>query len=848
GGGLWCGWYLPGYVGGRLLPQLSAAAGIKGVSAQVRRIGLTGADLAEVRLDLDGCRVVEADSLRVDYVLPLLPWRRDLRITALALSGVKVRAVWKNGILRIPGLYPELVERQQGNAAAGGKSRFKVEEIRLSRCVFQIETDAAVTEIPFSLAMRQNQDGGMACSWSVSCGEDTGDGTLEWRPADGRMTAKFNGALHPKRYSGLIPGMQRWEGPGLVKYAGTLERKNDGRQNVVTATLDLSSLKLTAAGVRLANVDAATPVRLALTGRAGEINYRLTNLAVSGPAGAVLEQVDGTLTTAGGLLQTSGKLRARALAGALGSPALALQQELGMEADYQGQWTAAKRRGSWKLHGRTTGANAPAARLLAGGGRLVAKELELVAGGDVDSSGKTVALEALAELKMQPGARWTKAGPAGRPPVTVTADVPSLKVAARLAAGAWSGRAVLSTAVVNASPLGLQANGISLTLPLAVGEPAGRLKVENILLNGRHLADVDLAVVRDETAVRLDGSLKQDFLPGADWKCRAVVNFKPYLTGELNLQIDPYTPPAPLPLGDYWPSMAGMTFNGKLEGGFSYRFGGGAMGGSAFFRLRDGVVGSAQHDFEISGIKAELRLPALPSLQTPPSQRLACGRFRLGKTMVSEVAADFQIGGDGALLLENFSAGWCGGRLYTHALRLTPGQPNWKATVYCDGLNLAQLIRELGIADAEGQGAVHGRIPVTFGAAGIRLEPGFLYSVPGEDNQIQVRQMEHVLDGIPPDLPQYSQLDLAVEALKHFDYQWAKLNFQTTGDDLRVEMHLDGKPMQPLPFAFRNGEWVRVAGPGAAFQGIRLDVNVAVPLNRLLQFNQRIQNLLKGKK
>lgn len=846
-------WYLPAYVGNRLLPQVTAAAGIKGVSAQVRRIGLTGADLADVRLELDGTRVLEVDSLRVDYILPWRFWNGELRITALDLSGVKIKAVWKDGQFRIPGIYPELMAKKTAAAESSAESepsRLRLEEIRLSRGVFQIETETALTEIPFTLAMRQNRSGMITCGWAISCGEDRGDGTLEWQQNDGHLKIKCNGVLHPKRYAGLLPGMQHGDGPGNVKYEGMIEvsRLHDTPQ--LFAQLEFPSLKLATHGWTFGNVAAAVPVKLQLDGQAGTYHYRFSNLAVSGPAALVLDRAGGRITVTDDAIRINGKLQAHGAAGAQGGGAVQLASRLMFDNDYQFNWSLRRQWGDWHWQGQTraTAPGGAAIQATIGGGRLEVANLNWKADGDCGIGRAGMLFGATAELSLQPEARWTKNADGNRQtPLSVTAEVPTIKTNLRLDGGQLSGHVTLFTAALKIMPLGLRGSRINLDFPLQTGATPGALKVENILLNGRHLADIAMKITRQPDGLALDGSLKQDFLPGADWHCRACLAWRPYGHGELALEVAPYTPPEPLDLGRYWPGLAGMTFNGRIAGGFKYRFGGGVMGGEAAFQLQDGTIQTKKNELAITGIDAQVRFPSLPALQTPPSQRLACRELRMGKYLLRDAEVTFQLDADGALLLENLSAGWCGGRLYSHSLRIKPGQQTWQATIYCEGLELAPLIRELGIAEAEGTGAVHGRIPVTFGAGGIYLQPGFLYSVPGEKNQLRLRAAETVMEGIPPETPAYSQLDLAVEALKSFDYAWTRLNFRTEGDELKVEVQLDGKPTRVLPFTVRRGEFIRVNGPGARFEGIQLDIHLSVPLNRLLDFNQRVQNILRGK-
>jgi hypothetical protein len=58
-------------------------------------------------------------------------------------------------------------------------------------------------------------------------------------------------------------------------------------------------------------------------------------------------------------------------------------------------------------------------------------------------------------------------------------------------------------------------------------------------------------------------------------------------------------------------------------------------------------------------------------------------------------------------------------------------------------------------------------------------------------------------------------------------------------------MQLDGKPAQSLPFVYQKdiGGFARVeAGvQGSIFQGIRLDVNFRLPLNKIMQYKELIQ-------
>ena len=76
--------------------------------------------------------------------------------------------------------------------------------------------------------------------------------------------------------------------------------------------------------------------------------------------------------------------------------------------------------------------------------------------------------------------------------------------------------------------------------------------------------------------------------------------------------------------------------------------------------------------------------------------------------------------------------------------------------------------------------------------------------------------------------------------MKDYDYDWAKLNLMTEGENLLLRLQFDGKPARPLPFVYKKeiGGFVKVeaGGKGSVFQGISLDVNFKVPLDKILHY------------
>jgi hypothetical protein len=165
-------------------------------------------------------------------------------------------------------------------------------------------------------------------------------------------------------------------------------------------------------------------------------------------------------------------------------------------------------------------------------------------------------------------------------------------------------------------------------------------------------------------------------------------------------------------------------------------------------------------------------------------------------------------------------------------------------TFYCDRLKLAQVLEQFGAAAAKGEGTVSGRIPLHFTNGKIRFDDGFLFSTPGQGGKIYLKGTDILTAGMTPNTPQYAQMELAREALKDYDYSWAKLNITSEGEDLLLQMQMDGKPARTLPFVYRKeiGGFVKVeaGSKGSKFQGIRLDVNFRLPLDKMLQYKELI--------
>jgi len=249
-------------------------------------------------------------------------------------------------------------------------------------------------------------------------------------------------------------------------------------------------------------------------------------------------------------------------------------------------------------------------------------------------------------------------------------------------------------------------------------------------------------------------------------------------------------------------------------------------------------------EYSLEDISASLFFPDLPRLRTLPSQQLTISQLTLGNIRMSDAHISLRIDDDRSLFVEKARINWCGGRVETGALRFRPGKKNIETTLYCDRLSYTDLLGQLGVGDAEGDGALNGRLPLTMSKDGIQFDDGFLFSTPGNSGIVRFKNTAQIRQGMG-DIERAPYLEYSLNALENFSYNWTKLRFNTEGDDLLLTMQLDGKPAEPLPYGYSQGQIVRKKTGNGLQHPIRLDVNFRLPLNELFRYGKNIQSMME---
>lgn len=291
--------------------------------------------------------------------------------------------------------------------------------------------------------------------------------------------------------------------------------------------------------------------------------------------------------------------------------------------------------------------------------------------------------------------------------------------------------------------------------------------------------------------------------------------------------------------------LAGMSFEGNVVLQGTCDMLGSTITSSGFMAMHNAKIENAEKKMVFEGINMDLTMPDLFKFQSEPVQILKFKRFAWGDIEMTDGEMELEIESPASVFIEKCGLSWCGGHVYTHGLHLDSAKSGLELTLYCDRLKLANIFKQFNLGSAEGEGAVNGRIPVSYRDGKIKVLDGFLYSTPGEGGTLNF-SADTLIPGAPG-LQQTIQMQIAQEALKNFTYNWAKLSLLSQGDDLLIHMQMDGRPGDLLPFSFsKSMGLVKVEGkPRAHFQGILFNLNFKLPLEKMLYYGSSLSELMQ---
>jgi hypothetical protein len=905
GGGLFflTSYLLPGLFESKLTSILKKDAGISEFKLAFRQLDLDGADLGPLRLGSPQNPAVIVRSVQVDYAAGELHRKKIKKITA---SGVELYLEQKNAQWGLRGFdVNQLLGRFNATATrdglSGNDARSFPDHIEINNGILIWATDQSTFRLAFEIDLVPHESADHILVATVRL-YPRGLPVKAVANIDlkrNQIRAEFRAAhLELLRFADVFHHIDGLTLHGAVNLAADAQLRLKPFE-VLSFNGRLEGLKMGIAykGFEFQAVSNAARQGLPLVmdferHNPGKIDVRLSNLALRRPLSAHLLDFGITLQSLETGTEFSGKFNVSAAAtddAAKTGAGLQFAQPFTLPLKFCGhlardhQWRfalhsenhrpLAQKQLAFHYHQNRISAQIPSVDLSArGSGRLFDMTYTLQAAAVKVTSEK---VNILSPRLVFTGETHIKADPARGGMSTFNLDLSGSVVTAasatirpkRLSAGARlvrdqkgkhsiSGRIKFGGTRLEASPTfvlhGAQGS-IPFEFPAAISGQKGMISIKNTRFNHLDLGSVRAAVRQTASGLAFSGKMKNPVLPALGVQFSGTSDFKqadgPQTRARITIS---YPPAAPeIDLGKFLPAAQGFTFSGKLWEQGDIVIGQNGWQAAVKSGVQNGILQHRKNKMAVTGIQTELLIQDLVNVRSAPGQKLQFARASLGDLNIENGEIHYQIESAQSFLIEKSHFRWSDGNVDAPAIRFKPGIDDYQLILYCDRLNLAKVLEQFGAASVEAEGQLNGRIPIQFKNRQLSFKDGFLFTTPGQPGKIRMKDTEILTAGIPKDSPQYVQMELARKALEDYDYTWAKLNITSEGEDLLLNMQLDGKPAQSLPFVYQKdiGGFAKVeAGvQGSTFQGIRLDVNFRLPLNKLMQYQKLIQMIQKSR-
>ena len=872
-------WVLPPYVETRIIPRLAEILGLEPESVGVRRVGLWGADIGPIRFNGKGSPVISIAAIQVDYTpVSLIKGK----IAGITLGGPHLNlAVTPQGIAMPTAVRP--AGEPPGTQTDTPLDFKNLMPVDISR----IRIDQGTVTIQFgdrrlAIALDMQMD-----TAKLSQGQIKGRAQLSvlGNPialevavdqSDNRVSVSLDSTgllLESLALSGMIPLPVQMAGTAKVHGKGQMTMTPFRIQDLAL-TASLENVRIGVWDARIENIataENATP-RIELTLQrqtTGQFRWSLAPFRFTSAARGEILGLAGLWDPSPSGWSLNADIQARLPAQMV--QGAELKNDLPINGQIQAQGSAdgaitftAGASGSRQLslQIQPAGVEATDCRMVVEG-RLAGGVLETHAtwsAGKIRIAGPAIQAS-MPDLMVKSAATFQPPGSKTASRIdaqavlsdirsklgTILLTIPRFGVNASGQNGPgrpwhFQGRLDATGAMVQNLDQKLALSEISLNMPLAWPPPAngknGRLNVKSVQWNQRQLGRIHGTLQQRANGMGIDLRHDSKLFPEMVVLIHGGMN-------DSGLQLDARIPADALigemDLGRFFPEAAGILVKGRMSASIQATISGGQPSGSGQLWVDQASVRQEERKLRLNGIHLDMHMDDLTTLKSAPMQKLQIAALQFGNLAAQALDMDFQLERGKTLFIEKAGINWCNGRINTAAIRITPGNEDYDVTLFCDRLNLAMVLDQLGAAEASGEGTVNGRIPVRWANGKLSFDNGFLYSTPGQAGAIQLSGTEMLLSGMPPGTPQHTQLDIATEALKDYTYQWAKLNVSSDADNLLLALKFDGKPNRLLPFAYDQslGQFKRVAGKGQAdFKGISIDLNFTSPLNDIIHYKE----------
>ncbi len=859
--------YLPGYIQEKVLPELSSRYGLKDFSGNVRRVGLTGADLGQVKFGDETGSSVEIASVRIDYSLSELLFKRTLKINRLTLSGLDINCIVKGRRLDFSGFDPAAfvkagLARQPGSSISSGV-QFDIGELVIEKAVATIIDQGNAFRVPLDFILTPEKNSWEQLTVSARLypqGELvrlSGSYDVNKRIFSMKLQSDFE-------LGHVSPFLRTSAGCALAGRAGiTVDAEMVLRPfmiNRLKAEGEVNNFQLSGnrfAITGIAEKRISHPVKFSVNGSGSHFRCLVSGLRTDSEYSPVFRDIAADID----FREKGIECRAESAGELSKLPAginytldypVKISQSLDLKYLYSGKWNAEFFAGiagngskpgvkaickdkiislyNLEIRSKVAGQGA----LYKGNvrldtGRMNAVGNELIAGADkLTASGSFTDVDYDIQANLHKFAMNSEA---------FSMKTSELKGLFKAGKKGLSAVASFKKAIVESGRYQLRSNDAAARIPLAwtdgAADAKGYLKLNDLSLRGFDLGELDWNLKAFGKSIGFSGKLNLAPMPDMNLNCSGSCAKVWPPKFNLKIKLPQYTIRAPFEFGMYFPSLDGISIKGNVAADAVVSHSDGKTVAQGKLQLSKSNFIHKRLGLKITGADLKLKLNDLIRLSSAAGQTLKFKTMSLKGFSVTDGSMEFQLLPD-SFRLEESSCSWCGGTLKFPATVFRHGQQEYRMKIACDRLKLADVISRSGISKAESNGLLNGQIPLVYNRKnGVSISGGYLASIPGNGGNIRLADTSTLTKGLNKNSVEYAQLDLTAEALHNFNYNWARLEFNLVNKMIGLHIQFDGKSAKPLPFAYddKRGCFIRVPGPAKLSQGLQLDLNMDIPMS-----------------
>ncbi|MGD9010159.1 MAG: hypothetical protein PVG41_19705, partial [Desulfobacteraceae bacterium] len=739
-------WGLPRYIEARLIPHLAEANGLDATQVRVRRMGFNGADLGPIRIDAGSGQSISIAGIQIDYSI----WGvLRKRIRGIVISGVKVELTTTSDGIRF-GDSPRRNAPPEPEGDRGIQLErllpVQMDSLKIVSSEILLTHGARRIRLPLQIDLDTTGLHEGRLNGSLRLAPYGNELTLTARldqSADHGLLRLHGDNLDIRSLAAILP-----EQP-LPHVSGKINLEADS--TVRMSTLDLERLSIRAQVRQTRIGSAAAVIENLFADAVGEIpieiaidqtnpmqfDWRCAPFQISAPVVTRVDALAGRWSMGEAVWEL-------AVNGETNTPAQAVISQWALAAPLASQWTAAAQFAptqplafeihteakdpialtmngihtrypnlSAKLHGQFHNGKLTSKFNLTGNqsilkwpnGRTRAERISLTGGLAVDIAPATPVYRMDFKSSIKDVTAETDAARMTLP-----------AIAAEAAGGSdgdgplqLKGRIIIKPGRLRGKKQPFVLDGISSHLPFqwppARSPGTGRLKIDRIEHQELLLGALDGKIGQRGKGLTLALEHTSKLFPGFLVLINGAVGGQ---GGDLELSVPEYRLPQGFDLGRFWPRLTGMQLDGRVAASGRLKMDRGGIFGTVQLSVDDGAIRSEVQDMALEGIHLKVQMDDLPGLKSAPRQQLQVQRIRLGNLDAEKLAVDFQIESARTLFIETAALQWCNGSMNTGALRITPGRDDYELTLFCDRLDLAMVLEQLGAAEASGEGTVNG--------------------------------------------------------------------------------------------------------------------------------------------